>query len=185
MKSDPVEVNHEVQHRHPEQIRFCPLCAGELEVRLVLPERRSHKVCSQCGFVNFLGPKLVAGCLVTDADRVLLLRRGIAPQLGRWTFPGGYVELGETPARAAARETCEEVGMNVRVGRVFGVYADPDYPQAAVVVYLAQPGSEPPGLSPEATEVRYFAADEIPWEEIAFRTTRDALTDWAAALLKR
>lgn len=181
MKDTPVEVNHHVQHQHPSNIRFCSLCGGELQVRVVAPDHKRHKVCSKCGFVDFLGPKLVAGCLVIDGDgRVLLIRRGIVPQIGRWTFPGGYVDLGETPDQAALRETLEEVRMNVRLGRVFGVYADPDRPEAAVVVYLAEPGAEPPGLSLEATEARYFGHDEIPWDELAFRTTRDALTDWAA-----
>ncbi|MFZ0887581.1 MAG: NUDIX hydrolase [Candidatus Binataceae bacterium] len=180
MKDRPVEVIHHVQHGYPDKIRFCPLCGGELVDRLVIPDHRRHKVCSRCGFVNYLGPKLVAGCLVVDAGRLLLLRRGIPPRHGRWTFPGGYVDLGETPERAAARETLEEVGMRVRVGKVFGVYTDPDDPHASVVVYLAEPGSEPPGLSHEAIEVRYFGRDEIPWDEVAFRTTRDALTDWVA-----
>lgn len=185
MKDDPVEVNHQVQHQHPENIRFCSLCGGELEARVVMPDRKRHKVCSKCGFVVFLGPKLVAGCLVVDAGRVLLLRRGIVPQRGRWTFPGGYVDLSETPEQAAVRETREEVGMKVRVGGVFGVYTDPDNPQASVVVYLAEPGEEQPATSLEATEVRYFAPDEIPWDEVAFRTTRDALADWTALPRKR
>jgi ADP-ribose pyrophosphatase YjhB (NUDIX family) len=177
MKDQPVEVNHDVQHEHPEKIRFCALCGGELAMRLVLPDRKRHKVCSKCGFVDFQGPKVVAGCLVIDAGKVLLLKRGIVPQLGRWTFPGGYVDLGETPEQAASRETCEEVGMKAHLGNVFGVYADPDHPIATVVVYLAQPGSERPTTSHEAAEVRYFGPDEIPWEELAFRTTRDALTE--------
>jgi ADP-ribose pyrophosphatase YjhB (NUDIX family) len=174
----PVEANHHIQHQYPHNIRFCALCGGEMRVRLVLPDRKSFKVCSKCGFVDFPGPKLVAGCLVIDAGRVLLLRRGIEPQIGRWTFPGGYVDLGETPAQAALRETSEEVGMTVALGRLLGVYSDPAHPIAAVVVYLAEPGSEAPGLSNEATEVRYFRPDEIPWSEIAFRTTHDALGDW-------
>lgn len=184
MKDKPVEVDHKVQGQAPDAIRFCSYCGGELEIRLVIPDRKLHKVCTRCGFVHFLGPKLVAGCLVIDNGKVLLLRRGIVPQRGRWTFPGGYVDLGETPAQAAVRETREEVGMNVRLGRVFGVYADPDNPQAAVVVYFAEPGSEPPAISHEATEVCYFSPNEIPWDEVAFRTTRDALTDWAALELK-
>ena len=73
--------------------------------RLVLPDRRRHSVCAGCGFVDFRGPKLVAGCLIVSDGKVLLLRRGIEPQLGKWTFPGGYVDLGETPEQAALRET--------------------------------------------------------------------------------
>jgi 8-oxo-dGTP diphosphatase len=182
MSKDPVRVNHHVQHRYPLGIRFCPMCAGKLEERILLPDGREHKVCSECGFVHFLGPKLVSGCLVVDDDRVLLLRRGIEPEIGKWTFPGGFVDFGETPVQAALRETLEEVGMQVRIGRHLGLYADPANPHAAVAVYLATPGGEQPGTSDEALEVRFFSPAEIPWDDIAFLTTREALRDWIAIL---
>ena len=111
----------------------------------------------------------------------MLLRRAIPPQIGKWTLPGGYVDLGETPAQAALRETFEEVGMRVTIERLLGVYADTANPVAAIVAYIAKPGAEEPGTSQEASEVRYFAADEIPWDEIAFPTAREALTDWVGA----
>ncbi len=182
MDDKPIEANHKVQHRYPRDIRYCPLCGAGMNERLIIPDHKRVKTCSACGFVYFQGPKLVAGCLVESESRVLLLRRGIEPSLGLWTFPGGYVDLGETPSDAALRETAEEVGMNVRLGALLGIYADPAHPIAAVAVYLAEPGHEPPALSLEATEVRYFAADEIPWPELAFRTTRDALSDWTARI---
>ncbi len=178
MDDDPVEAKHHIQHQYPANVRFCVLCGGEMRLRHVLPDRKYLKVCSDCGYVDFPGPKLVAGCLVIEHGKVLLLRRGLPPQIGRWTFPGGYVDLGETPAQAALRETAEEVGLTAQLGRLLGVYADPANPQAAVVVYLAESGAGEPSVSSEATEVRYFAADEIPWDEVAFRTTRDALKDW-------
>lgn len=178
LDDEPVEPRHEIQHQYPQNVRFCALCGGAMRPRLVLPDRRRQRVCSRCGFVDFQSPKLVAGCLVSSGGRVLLLRRAIPPRLGYWTFPGGYVDFGEMPEAAALRETAEEVGMHVAIERLFGVYADPHHPVAAVVVYLARPGSEHPGLSSEASEVRYFAPAELPWEEIAFRTTTAALADW-------
>jgi ADP-ribose pyrophosphatase YjhB (NUDIX family) len=177
----PVHANHRIQHQFPENARFCPLCGSEMRMRTVLPDHRRFKVCGGCGFVFFPGPQLVAGCLVIDTGRVLLLRRGIEPQIGRWTFPGGYVDFGETPAAAALRETREEVGMQVELGRVLGIYADPVYPISAVVVFMSRPGLEEASVTDEATEVRYFAPAEIPWSEIAFPTTRDALRDWLAS----
>ena len=94
----PVEPRHEIQHQYPVNVRFCPLCGGAMELRTVLPDRKRHKVCSRCGYIDFQSPKLVAGCLVIDAGRVLLLRRAIPPRLGYWTFPGGYVDFGEMPS---------------------------------------------------------------------------------------
>ncbi len=177
-----IEANHHVQHQYPRGVRFCPLCAGELSVHIVLPDHREQKVCARCGFIYFMGPKLVAGALVVDNGRVLLLRRGIEPQLGRWTFPGGYVDHGESPAECAIRESEEEVRMKIALGPLHGVYYDRHNPNAVVIVYRAEAGDEPPGVSLEATEVRYFGLDEIPWEELAFQTTWDALVDMVTQL---
>jgi ADP-ribose pyrophosphatase YjhB (NUDIX family) len=176
----PVEANHHLQHRYPGEVRFCGLCGGSMRMRVVMPDRKRLKVCERCGFIHFPGPKLVAGCLVNDGGRVLLLRRGNEPRVGTWTFPGGYVDLGETPVQAALRETVEEVGMRVTTDRLLGIYTDEHNPIAAVVVYLARPGIESPTLSPEATETKYFGPDQIPWDDLSFRTTRDALSDWVA-----
>jgi ADP-ribose pyrophosphatase YjhB (NUDIX family) len=173
--------DHRVQRDYPAKVRFCPLCGASMESRMVLPENSLRKVCTQCGFVLFPGPKLVAGCLVIDAGRVLLLRRGIAPALGKWTFPGGYVDFGENAADAAIRETREEVGMRVTLGPLLGVFTDPESVALTVVVYLAEPGSDAPTLSDEASEVRYFGPDEIPWHDMAFPTTIEAVTAWVAS----
>jgi mutator protein MutT len=177
----PVEINHDVQHRYPREINFCALCGGIMTLRLVLPDRRRYRVCSRCGYVAFLSPKLVAGCLVVENGCVLLLRRAINPQLGRWTFPGGYVDLSETPVQAAVRETREEVGMDVQIGNLLGLYWSEPHPSAVVAVYLATPAKGSPKTSEEAAEVSYFAPDRIPWEDIAFGTTRAALHDWVKA----
>jgi ADP-ribose pyrophosphatase YjhB (NUDIX family) len=181
MKDGPVHANHRVQRDYPAKVKFCPLCGGAMTPRLVVPENARRKVCTRCGFVHFPGPKLVAGCLVVDAGRVLLLRRGIEPAAGKWTFPGGYVDFGENSADAAVRETREEVGIRVTLGPLLGVFTDTSSPALTIVVYFAEPGSGAPSVSDEAAEVRYFAPDEIPWHELAFPTTTDALTAWVAS----
>jgi ADP-ribose pyrophosphatase YjhB (NUDIX family) len=152
-------------------------------MRIVVPDHKENKVCTKCGFVYFLGPKLVAGCLIADGDRTLLLRRGLAPSLGKWTYPGGFVDLGETPEKCALRETVEEIGMTVKDPELLGIYADRQEPMPIIVVtYLAKPGAETPILTPEATEVRYFGAEEIPWDDLAFDTTVQAIEAWAAKI---
>ena len=182
MKNDPIHANHHVQHRFPAEVRFCALCGAEMELRTVLPDRKRHRVCPRCGFIFFPSGKLVAGCIVVDAGRVLLLRRGIEPALGKWTFPGGFVNFGESAAEAALRETLEEVGMRVMLGAVLGVYFDPRNAKASVVTYLATPAEGEPALTAEAVEVAYFEPAAIPWNELAFRSTHDALTDWVASV---
>jgi 8-oxo-dGTP diphosphatase len=180
MAKEPVHANHHVQHRFPREVRFCALCGAEMEPRPVLPDGNEHPVCVRCGFVFFASPKLVVGCLVIDNGRVLLLRRGFEPSMGKWTFPGGFVEFAERALDAAVRETMEEVGIRPEIERVLGIYTDPANSNAQVVAYLARPGGGEPRTTPEAVEVRYFAPEEIPWEAIAFRSTTEALTDWAS-----
>lgn len=174
------ESNHKLQHEYPRNVRFCPLCGGALELRIVAPDHKENQVCTQCGFVYFLAPKLVAGCIIAEGERILLIRRGLEPALGKWTYPGGYVDFGETPAQCALRETAEEVGMTVREPELMGVYADRGEakPSIITVTYVANPGAEAPTVTAEATEVRYFSVDEIPWGDLAFDTTVQALEAW-------
>lgn len=161
------------------------MCGGALEVRIVAPDHKENKVCGKCGFVYFLAPKLVAGCIIADGDRTLLLRRGLEPSRGKWTYPGGFVDLGETPDKCAIRETLEEVGMTVREPELMGIYADRREPSPIIVVtYVAKPGPETPVVTAEATEVRYFRIDEIPWSDLAFDTTEQAMEAWAAKIRK-
>ncbi|MGH7780108.1 MAG: NUDIX domain-containing protein [Candidatus Binataceae bacterium] len=179
---DAIHANHHVQHRYPAEVKFCALCGARMELRTILPDRKRMPACPSCGFVFFPSPKLVAGCLVVDAGRVLLLKRGIEPALGTWTFPGGFVDFAERAADAAARETLEEVGLRVQLGPLFGVYTDPINSKAQVIVYLATPTEGEPTLSEEATEIRYFTPDAIVWDSLAFQSTADALTDWVRSV---
>ena len=155
-----------------------------MERRRVLPDGNERPVCTQCGFVFFASPNLAVGCLVIDGGRVLLLKRGNEPAMGRWTFPGGFVEFGERAIEAAVRETSEEVGLHAIVDGLLGVYTDTSNHNAQLIAYLAHQQSGTPTLSSEAVAVRYFAPPEIPWDAIAFPSTADALTDWSR-LVKR
>ncbi len=163
----------------PDRLRFCPLCGSALVRRVVPPDGREHPVCSACGFVFYLPPKVVAGTLPVQSSRILLTRRAIDPARGLWTFPGGYVDWGEDVREGARRETLEEVGLSVRLDGLFGLYS---YPGSAVVVvvFLASvpDGAEPVPSPAEVLEAAYFAPEDIPWEALAFASTREALQDW-------
>ena len=147
---------------------------------------KERLVCVACGFVFYIDPKIAVGTIIrpalrSAADHIVLVRRAIEPGYGKWVFPGGYVDFGENAADAAVRETREEVGMRVELGSLLGGFTDPESIALTIVVYLAKPGAEPPSISEEASEVRYFGPDEIPWHELAFPTTVDAITGWVAS----
>jgi ADP-ribose pyrophosphatase YjhB (NUDIX family) len=110
---------------------------------------------------------------------VLLTRRAIEPAFGRWTFPGGYVDWGEDLATAARREMREEVGLDLEPAGLLGIYSYPGAPVVIVAYHVTVPeGLEAKVDAHEVSEASYFARDEIPWDELAFRSTREALEDW-------
>jgi ADP-ribose pyrophosphatase YjhB (NUDIX family) len=149
----------------------------------VAPDGHEQPVCSACGFVFYLASKLVAGTLPVHAGRVLLTRRAIEPARGLWTFPGGYVDWGEDVRDGARRETFEEVGLSVRLERLLGLYSYAGAPVVVVVYTATLPeGAEPVPCAREVLEAAYFAPGAIPWDALAFPSTRDALRDWVATV---
>src|ERR687887_786030 len=117
--------------------QFCPRCAGALERRRLKPSEPERPVCTRCGFVFYLDPKIAVGTIIrTGADRLVLVRRAIDPGYGKWVFPGGYVDRGETLTSAAIREAREECGLDVRLDGLVNIYS---YAGRApvIVVYAA------------------------------------------------
>lgn len=158
--------------------RFCPTCAGTLEKRSLKATDPDRLVCAACGFVFYLDPKVAVGTIITAADsRLVLVRRAIEPGYGLWVFPGGFVDRGEELTQAAIREAREESGLEVRIDRLVNIYS---YPEAAVivVVYAATALSGELCADEECLEARLFSADDLPWNELAFRSTREALRDY-------
>jgi 8-oxo-dGTP diphosphatase len=157
--------------------RFCPRCGGGLERRVLKPAEPERLVCGECGFVFYLGPKLVAGAIFELDGGIVLIRRGIEPGYGRWTFPGGFVERGERAEAAAERETLEETGVSVRVAGMLGLYTyEGQVP--AVAVFAARAVAGEPAPLDETLEVRSFPRDELPWDALAFPSTGHALKDY-------
>lgn len=157
--------------------RFCSQCGGSLEKKFIAEENHERLVCPACGYIVYLNPQVVAGAVPCDRGKILLLRRGIEPARGAWTFPAGFVELGETVAEAAVRETKEETGVEIEVRGLLGVYSYSEF-GVVTVVYLADVVGGLPQTSHEALEIREFSPDHIPWAELAFWSTKDALKDW-------
>jgi ADP-ribose pyrophosphatase YjhB (NUDIX family) len=132
-------------------------------------------VCSSCGWIHFVDPKVAAAVLIEHEGTVLLVRRSNEPFRGLWTLPAGFVNGGEDPAEAAVRECLEETGLSVRVTRVFDIVAGKEHPRGAdfVIVYLAELlGGE---LRPDddADAVEWFSLNALP--PLAFRATQKVL----------
>lgn len=169
--------NHEHHHHGPVEYSFCPRCGGKLELRTLKALEPERLVCQQCAFIFYLDPKVVAGTLFSLDGGVVLLRRGIEPALGKWSFPGGYVDRGESVQEAAIRETKEEAHLDVRLRSLLGIYSYPRSPNV-VVVYASEVMGGELKAGDEADEAKAFKVSEIPWEELAFTSTTDALKDY-------
>lgn len=177
MSIDPPHPPH--LHLTPDTIRFCPLCGAGLERRPTGPDRRLEMVCTACEFIFYLNQKVVAGSIPMQDGRLLLTRRAIHPALGKWTFPGGYVDWGESVDAAALRETWEETGLTVELGGLVGVYSYATAP-VVIVVYRASVKSGTLTLCHENDRLEWVTPAEIPWEELAFPSTVEALRDFLA-----
>ncbi|MDB6002105.1 MAG: ADP-ribose pyrophosphatase [Rhizobacter sp.] len=155
-------------------IKHCKACGGPTVYSVPPDDNRERATCTVCGLVHYENPLNVVGTVPVWEDKVLLCRRNIEPRYGYWTLPAGFMELGESTADGALRETVEEAGAHVemqglftmlnvvRVGQVHLFY------RARLLDTVFDPG-------PETIEAQLFSEAEIPWEELAFRTVRETL----------
>lgn len=171
-----------IDHLHPHDeshsYRYCPRCGGLLERRLLKPSEPVRLVCTRCGFVFYIDPKIGVGTIIKAASgRLVLVRRAIDPGYGKWVFPGGYVDRGETLTSAAVREAREESGLDVRLDGLINVYS---YAGRApvIVVYAATALGGDLCADDECLEAAEFDEGDIPWAELAFHSTHDALRDY-------
>lgn len=155
---------------------FCTQCAARLQTTPIGPAAKLVPVCPSCGAIHWIDPKIAAGCVIVRGERVLLVKRGIEPGYGKWVFPGGHVDRGETVEEAALRETREECGVVAEIDDLLGLYSYPGRP-VIIVVFRAHlaPGSPEPYAADETLEVGWFTADEIAGIPLAFRSSADSL----------
>ena len=167
-------------HVHDAAFRFCPPCGGPLESRLLKDGDPPRLVCGACGFIFYLDPKLAVGTVISDdRNRVVLVRRAIEPGYGKWVFPGGYVDRGEEVQRAAVREAREETGLDVRIDRLINIYSYTGR-TPVIVVYAATMIGGCLECDDEGIEAKFFEPAAIPWDELAFRSTQEALREFLA-----
>lgn len=160
--------------------RHCPVCTAELK-------RDEGRVeCPECGFVEYAGSKPTASAVVVDDEgRVMLSRRGIEPQRGKWDLPGGFVEEGEHPLDSLHRELREEAGVTLRDTEFVGIFMD-RYRHGnrefwtMNVYWSARIAEGTPEPADDVAELRFFAPDEVPMDELAFEHLPHVLSAWRA-----
>ena len=161
---------------------FCPRCGGPLTSRKLKANEPERLVCTVCDFVFFLDPKVAAGTLFTIDGKIPLLQRSIEPSYGKWVFPGGFVDRGEAVRDAAVRETREEARLEVRLVSLLNVYSYTGSP-VILVVYAAEVIGGRLEAGDECLDVRLFTPEDIPWQELAFPSTREAVREYVERFL--
>jgi ADP-ribose pyrophosphatase YjhB (NUDIX family) len=158
-------------------MKFCSNCGAPVARRVPPGDTLARWLCDQCGEIHYQNPKLVVGAVPEYQGKVLLCRRAIEPRYGYWTLPAGFMENDETAAQAALRETLEEAGARIELGKPFSLISVP-YVNQVHLFYLARlldldfkPGEE-------SLEVALYDEARIPWNEIAFRTVSTTLRHW-------
>ena len=159
--------------RH-DRYRFCPACGSSLELQRLRPDEPARLICSKCSGVVYLDPKVVTCVILEIGDRILLMRRKRTGDSDKWLLPGGYVDEGEPVEQAAIREIREEVSLDITLDGLVGVFSYAGWPPV-IIVYSARLDKAEPEAGEETEDLDLFTRDEIPWNNLAFPSTRDAL----------
>lgn len=155
-------------------MKYCSHCGEEVSIHVPPGDSFPRHVCTVCGRIHYQNPKMVVGSIPEWEDRILLCRRAIEPRYGLWTLPAGFMENGETTAEGAARETREEAGAHIELGPLYTLFNLPHIDQVYLMFRARlldldfKPGHE-------TLEARLFTEQEIPWDQLAFRTIRATL----------
>ena len=161
--------------------RYCPRCAAPLAEGEKFG--RARRFCRYCGFIHFREPKVAVAALVSDGERVLLVKRAASPRVGYWALPAGYMDADELPEEALAREVAEETGISVRVLGLQGVAPLAGWAErrGILLLYRAEPVGGELAPADDVSDARWFARTDIPWDELAFESTAEFVRGWVEA----
>ena len=165
---------------HGSPINHCRQCGSAVENRIPDDgDTKTRAVCSACHTIHYVNPLNVVGTIPMWGDKVLLCKRNIEPRKGKWTLPAGFMELGETTAEGAARETVEEAGAQFEMQALFSLI---NVARVGQVHLFYRATLLSPEFAPgtETQEALLFEEADIPWDEIAFRTVKETLEHFFA-----
>lgn len=155
-------------------MKFCPDCGHSVTVKVPDGDHLPRHVCDACGTIHYHNPRIIAGCVIETKGKILLCKRAIEPRRGYWTIPAGFMENGESVQRAAARESVEEALAHVQIGSLLAIV---NVLHANQVHIMFRAGLEDGryGVGPESLETDLYEEQQIPWDQIAFRSVEFAL----------
>ena len=155
-------------------MKFCSECGKTVEHRIPEGDNLPRYICDHCDTIHYQNPKLVVGCLPVWNEQILLCKRAIEPCYGLWTLPAGFMENQESLEEAALRESTEEANANLEIENIYSIISLPHINQI-YVLYRAKLLDLDFYAGPESLDVQLFNEDEIPWEQLAFKTIESTL----------
>lgn len=159
-----------------EVMNFCPQCSAPLQD--VDWHGKHRRVCPACGFVHFRDPKVAVVMFVVEDGKVMLVKRAVDPQMGKWTLPAGFMDYGEGPRETAIREMREETGLDITITRLIDAKGNHSGKASVLIIFEGEVVGGEITPSDDAAEARYFAAEDIPYDELAFESTAQLLSEW-------
>lgn len=162
----------------PDYIAYCPRCSTAMETKPIGDKLR--RVCPACNFIHFTDPKVGVGVLVIQDGKILLVKRAMMPEKGKWSIPAGFLDYGEDPAETAVREVLEETNLRVEISGLVDVYHNRDAllkgGASIFILYRSRLLGGELAAGDDAAAAHFFGPDELP--ELAFASTRDAIQRW-------
>jgi ADP-ribose pyrophosphatase YjhB (NUDIX family) len=155
-------------------MNFCSHCGKPVVERIPEGDNRLRHVCDHCDTIHYMNPRIIAGCLVTHKNKILLCKRAIEPRYGLWTLPAGFMENGESSLEAARRETWEEAKAKVDIQGIYSVFNLPHINQV-YMIFRSTLRDSSFAAGTESLDVALFNEDEIPWDNLAFSVMRKTL----------
>ncbi|MCP5097167.1 MAG: NUDIX hydrolase [Chloroflexi bacterium] len=158
----------------PEEVAFCSRCGAPMQTKMKWDKLR--RVCTDCGFIYFTDPKVGVGVVVVHESKLLLIRRRMNPEKGKWSLPAGFLDYGEDPKETAVRETHEETNLHVEIEALIDVYHNSTVSKGGASIFILYQANFLGGIpkaGDDAEAVGFFGLDELP--EIAFASTQDAI----------
>ena len=160
-------------------MNYCSNCGAKVSLRIPKGENLMRHVCDACGTIHYKNPLMVLGAVPEWEDKILLCKRAIEPRLGYWTLPAGFMENSESTEDAARRETLEEANARIEITALYTVLSVPHVNQVHIF-YRARLLDLDFGPGEESLEVALFREQDIPWDDIAFRTISTTLQHFYA-----
>ncbi len=160
-------------------MNFCPNCGARVAFRIPEGDSLPRHICDACNTIHYKNPLTVVGAVPEWEDRVLLCKRAIEPRAGFWTLPAGFMENGETVGQGAKRETLEEANARIELLDMFTVLSVAHVNQVHIF-YRARLLDLDFSPGTESLEVQLFREDEIPWDDLSFRTVSTTLRHYFA-----